>query len=145
MTKPTNRVLTLATKVNRLFEVYRARHETEQTEDEVAKSVSSIIGRSVSACQVRALRSGTTAPPDPGLIDGLIQHFAVPPEYLKTDGERAEQLDTQLRLLAATRDAGVKRLALRGGALDAETVEVILDIVKAIPSEDPGKDPSEGQ
>lgn len=140
MTKPTDRVLTLATKVNRLFEVYRARHETEQTEDEVAKSISSIIGRSVTACQVRALRLGTNGPPDPGLIDGLVQHFSVPPEYLKTNGERAEQLDTQLRLLAATRDAGVKRLALRGGTLDADTIEVVFDIMKAVPSEDPTED-----
>jgi hypothetical protein len=136
MTQPTGSKLTLATKVNRLFEVYRARHEVEQTEEEVAKSLSYIIGRSVSADQVRALRLDEAAAPDPDLIDGLIQHFTIPPEYLKTEGGRAEKLDTQLRLLAAARDAGVKRLALRGGALDADAIEVILDIVKAIPTED---------
>jgi hypothetical protein len=136
MTKSADNELTLATKVNRLFEVYRARHETEQTDHDVAMSISRIIGKPVSVDEVRALRRDADTAPDPDLIDGLIVHFAVPPEYLKTAGTRAKQLDTQLRLLAAARDAGVKRLALRGAVLDAGAIDVVLDIVKEIPAED---------
>ena len=132
MTKSTSKALTLGAKVNRLFDVYRGRHETEQTDDDVAKSISRIIGKPITNEQVRALRRDADLAPDPELIDGLIKHFAAPPEYLKTNGARAEQLDTQLRLLAAARDAGVKRLALRG-ALDADAIQVLIDIVEELP------------
>ena len=135
MTNSTDNTLTLASKVNRLFEVHRSRHETEQTDDDVADSISRIIGKAVSVDQVRALRRGSDVAPDPDVIDGLIEHFAIPPEYLKTSGARAEQLDTQLRLMAAARDAGVKRLALRGGALDADAIQLVLGIVKELPAE----------
>jgi hypothetical protein len=135
MTATNDVALTLAAKVNRLFDVYRSRDESEQPTDAVAKSVSSILGRPVSAAQISALRIESTAAPDPDILHGLVSHFGIPSEYLTTSGPRAEQVDKQLRLLAAARDAGVKRLALRGGAAN-DAADEVLDIIKQMPAED---------
>lgn len=132
--------LTLAAKINRLFYVYRSRNESEQSVDSVATSVSEIIGRPVSGAQISALRADDTADPEPDVIRGLISHFGIPGEYLTTMGSRAEHLDKQLRLLAAARDAGVKQLALRGGAA-TEALDAMLDIFERVPAE--GSHPSD--
>ncbi|MGA9374257.1 MAG: hypothetical protein WBV64_04375 [Mycobacterium sp.] len=106
--------LTLASKVNRLFELYRTRDEPEQSEVVVARSVSRILGRAVAATEIADLRIEGSDDADPALVKGLVRHFGVPEAYLTTSGAHANNLDKQLRLLVAARDAGVKRLALRG-------------------------------
>lgn len=135
MTATNDVALTLAAKINRLFDVYRSRDESEQPADAVAKSVSSILGRPVAGAQISALRIESTAAPDPDILHGLVRHFGIPSEYLTTSGPRAEQVDKQLRLLAAARDAGVKRLALRGGAAN-DAADEVLDIINQVPAED---------
>ncbi|MGC2654977.1 MAG: hypothetical protein WA317_15600 [Mycobacterium sp.] len=129
-----NAHLTLAAKINRLFYVYRSRNESEQSVAAVATSVSEIIGRPVSAAQINALRAHDATVPEPDVIRGLISHFGIPSEYLTTMGARAEHVDKQLRLLAAARDAGVRQLALRGGAA-TEALEAMLDILGKVPAE----------
>jgi hypothetical protein len=126
--------LTLAEKINRLFYVYRARNASEQSVDAVAASVSKIIGRPVSAAKIMALRAHDTEVAEPDVIRGLISHFGIPDEYLTTMGPRVKHLDSQLRLLAAARDAGVKQLALRGVAA-SDALDEMLEIVERIPAE----------
>jgi len=135
MTATNDAALTLAAKINRLFDVYRSRDESEQPVDAVAESVSAILGREVSGAQIGALRIESTAQPDPAILHGLVSHFGIPGEYLTTSGPRAEHVDKQLRLLAAARDAGVKRLALRGGAA-TDAADEVLDVIKRMPAED---------
>jgi len=135
MTATNDAALTLAAKINRLFDVYRSRDESEQPVDAVAESVSAILGREVSGAQIGALRIESTAQPDPAILHGLVSHFGIPSEYLTTSGPRAEHVDKQLRLLAAARDAGVKRLALRGGAA-TDAADEVLDVIKRMPAED---------
>jgi hypothetical protein len=98
-------------------------------------SVSEIIGRPVSAAQISALRVCETTIAEPDVIRGLIRHFGIPGEYLTTMGPRAQNLDKQLQLLAAARDAGVKQLALRGGAATG-ALDEILDIIGNMPAEE---------
>jgi hypothetical protein len=124
--------LTLAVKINRLFQVYRSRKESEQSVEIVARSVSRIIGRTIAAEQINALRLGSAASIDSDVLAGLVEHFGVPTGYLTTTGAEAIHLDTQLRLLAAARDAGVKRLALRGGG-SIEAVAKLLESVSGVP------------
>ena len=135
MTATNDAGLTLAAKVNRLFDVYRSRDESEQPVEAVAESVSGILGRPVSGAQIGALRIESTAQPDPAILHGLVSHFGIPSEYLTTSGPRAQHVDKQLRLLAAARDAGVKRLALRGGAA-TDAADEVLDVIKRMPAED---------
>lgn len=133
MTDCVNGDLTLCAKINRLFDVFRARDESEQSVQAVADSVTRIIGKSVTAEQLTSLRVQAAGEPDPAIIDGLARHFLVPREYLTTTGPRADAVDKQLRLLVAARDAGVKRLALRGGTLDTEAMHAVFNVVKQIP------------
>lgn len=116
--KQTEDTLTLSAKVNRLFDAFRARHEPEQTEEAVAQSVSHLLGRTVVASEIAALRRGGNGEVAPDLLGGLVRHFGVPHAYLATSGSRADSLDKQLQLLVAARDAGVERLALRGMDLE---------------------------
>lgn len=111
--------------------MFRARHEAEQSETAVAQSVSRLCGRAVSADEIAALRDEGASHVDSELISGLIRHFGVPEDYLTTNGPRTENVDKQLQLLAAARDAGVKRLALRG--VDASTeLESILQVLRSL-------------
>lgn len=132
--------LTLATKINRLFYVYRSRNDAEQSVDAVATSVSAIIGRPISATQISALRTADTTAAEPDVIRGLISHFGVPCEYLTTTGPRAEHFDRQLRLLAAARDAGVRQLALRGVTAGTVAIDEILEIIDVVPAEEAGSE-----
>jgi hypothetical protein len=122
-------VLSLATKINRLFEVFRSRDEFEQSEEAVARSVSRFAGHAVSAGEIHALRTGDELACDPEVIAGLVAHFGIPAAYLTSAGPQAENLDQQLQLLAAARDAGVKRLALRG---EAPGLDSAIAVVKEI-------------
>jgi hypothetical protein len=112
-TESGNRPLPLTTKINRLFDVYRSRGECEQSTAEVAASLSQLVDRVVSCDELAEIRTGALSPANDVLL-GLSRHFGVPMEYLDTAGQRADDLDKQLRLLAAVRDAGVQQLALRG-------------------------------
>jgi hypothetical protein len=122
-------------RLNRLFHVYRSRHEAEQSTESVAISVSRLIGRTVSASEISALRTPASDPAPPDLIKGLVTHFGVPEYYLLEDGPRTIELDRQLCLLAAARDAGVRWLALRGESSE-QTVEKLLEIIARVPAED---------
>lgn len=118
--------LTISARINRLFDVCRGRAESPQTTAEVAVALSRLIGRAVSHDELDTVRAGS-CPPSPELLVGLSRHFGVPVEYLDTTGQRVEELDKQLRLLAAVRDAGVQQLALRGAPLPcAEALTAIL-------------------
>lgn len=140
--------VTLADKVNRLFDVHRARDESEQSIDDVAASVSRILGRRVAPEEINALRVPTATDPDVTLLEGVVRHFSIPLEYLTTDGPRAGNLDRQLRLLAAARNAGVKRLALRRLNTDDASLQRLLDEIEMrttdmpTDSADPGPIPS---
>ncbi|VBA59714.1 hypothetical protein [Mycobacterium attenuatum] len=114
MTDISDPTLTFAVKLDRLFNVCRSRDQPEQSAEEVARSVSHIIGRSVTGSQISALRHESAPTPEQDIARGLATHFGVSAEYLTSAGAHAEHVDKQLRLLAAARDAGVKRLSLRG-------------------------------
>lgn len=122
--------LTLAVKVNRLFDVCHARDQAEPTSEAVAASIGEIIGRPVSVDEVDSVRNESDRDPDPALIDGLTKLFQVPREYLTTTGIRVIELDNQLRLLAAVRDAGIRSMALRGNISSAHP---LLTVVNQIP------------
>lgn len=120
MTDTSDPTLTFATKLDRLFNVCRPRDQPEQSAEEVAASVSHITGRFVTGSQISALRHESATTPANDIIRGLATHFGVSAEYLTSTGAHAEHVDKQLRLLVAARDAGVKRLTLRGDpAIDA--------------------------
>ncbi|WP_280385888.1 hypothetical protein [Nocardia wallacei] len=117
-------VVGLPTRVNRLFSTLHARGEPEQNVEGVAVSVSAMLGRTVPSTAITALRSDPHAAvsSDTELLEALARHFRVQVEYLTGPADEVVVIDRQLRLLAATRDAGVQHLDLRGDELDVDAL-----------------------
>uniref|UniRef100_UPI003F4976E3 hypothetical protein n=1 Tax=Nocardia suismassiliense TaxID=2077092 RepID=UPI003F4976E3 len=115
-------VLPLSAKVDRLFAVFHTRTQPEQSNDDVARSISTILDREVEASELTALRNGAGdgRGAEVNLLAALAAHFQVPLDYLTDSGSVAAAIDRELRLLAAARDAGVRHLALRGDEVDIE-------------------------
>ncbi len=111
----------LNARVTQLFATFHGRGEPQQSDDHVAQAVSARLGRAVDSDQIAALRSGAdTDHTDPQLLVALAEHFQVPAAYLIGDDGAVITIDRELRLLAAARDAGVRRLELRGTKIGVE-------------------------
>ncbi|WP_280471296.1 hypothetical protein [Nocardia cyriacigeorgica] len=111
----------LSARVSRLFATFHARSAPEQSVDDVARSVSAMLGRIVPGAEIAALRAGEYDRDfaDPQILAALAKHFGVPPAYLAgVDAAAVRQVEKELLMLAATRDAGVRSLNLRGKKID---------------------------
>ncbi|CRY84608.1 hypothetical protein SAMN05421776_11318 [Nocardia farcinica] len=111
----------LSARVSRLFATFHARSAPEQSVDDVARSVSAMLGRIVPGAEIAALRAGEYDRDfaDPQILAALAKHFGVPPAYLAgADATAVRQVEKELLMLAATRDAGVRSLNLRGKKID---------------------------
>lgn len=129
---------TLDARVTQLFATFHGRGEPQQTDEHVAQAVSARLGRAVDPAQVAALRSNGDADHiDPQLLMALAEHFQVPAAYLIGEDGAVTTIDRELRLLAAARDAGVRRLELRGTAISAE--ELIARLQQLAESEQPNR------
>ncbi|NUS42843.1 MAG: hypothetical protein HOQ24_04015 [Mycobacteriaceae bacterium] len=123
--------LTTAARIDRLFATFHARSEPAQSAHEVAETMSAVLGRPVDAAAVTRLRAGED-PGDAAALAALARHFGVPASYLTDSGPEVARLHRTLELLAEVRDAGVRRLALRG---TPEPDDAILDTVLGILAE----------
>lgn len=130
---------TVAARLDRLFRTFHSRSEPEQSESAVAQSVGQILGYPVPAQSVAEVRAGAAAA-DPKLLTGLARHFGVREDYLLGPAADAKPLHDKLKLLADARDAGMQRLALRGGVSDnTEVLDKVLDILNRL---DADKEPA---
>ncbi|WP_067721703.1 hypothetical protein [Nocardia yamanashiensis] len=115
-------MLALSAKLDRLFDAFRLRGTTPQTEDDVARSVTAKLGKAVPASEIRRMRAGGSegaSPSDPAVLAAIADHFGVPAAYLlDSAGDAVQATDKWVRMIAAARDAGVRGLALRGDAID---------------------------
>lgn len=129
--------LPLSVRVNRLFDIFHRRSEPEQSNTDVASAVAAIVDRAVSAADLESLRDGARdadGAVDAELLTALARHFQVPPAYLTdADGDVAVgEIDRQLRLLSAARDAGVGHLGLRGSEPDIEALTALFAGLSAV-------------
>jgi hypothetical protein len=120
---------TVAARLDRLFRTFHTRAEPEQSDATVADSVGEIVGYPVTEQTIAAVRAGV-GHADPKLLAGLAQHFGVREDYLLGSAADAKPLHDKLRLLADARDAGMQRLALRGGVSEnTEVLDRVLEIL----------------
>lgn len=119
----------LAYKVNRLFESLTRPDGREYTHEEVAEAIASRGGPSISAPYLWQLRNGKRDNPTKKHLEALADFFEVNPAYF-FDEEKARDIDSQLELLAAMRDAGVKDIALRARKLSPEMREFISGVIR---------------
>lgn len=112
--------LPLSGKINRLFATFHGRGEPEKTEPAVAAALTATLHRTIEPAYLAQLRAGSedtrpeSVPRD--LLDALARHFGVAVEYLHDHTEMARQIDQELDLLAALREASVTAVELRGEA-----------------------------
>jgi transcriptional regulator with XRE-family HTH domain len=115
---------TLADKINRLFDVMHPSGRGPLSNEEVAAAINARGGPTISPSYLWLLRTGRRDNPGKHHLDALARYFGVNPAYF-FDDTIAEQIGAELDLLAAMRDAGVKRLALRAAGLSREALAAI--------------------
>ncbi|MFC9999633.1 hypothetical protein [Nocardia sp. NPDC127526] len=123
-TDNTTAPLPRSNRVAQLFATFHIASAPEQSAGDVARAVSALTQRIVSADDIAALRApeNDRSPADAELLAALAQHFQVPAVYLTGDDAAAADIHRELRLLAAARDAGVRHLALRGDDIDIDVL-----------------------
>jgi transcriptional regulator with XRE-family HTH domain len=116
-----------AQKLDRLFRTIHPRTRGEYTYDEVAQAIQET-GESISGAYISMLRRGLRVNPTRKHIAALAQFFGVSPLYF-FDDEEAAKIDANLDLLAALRDAGVRRIALRASVLQPDLQAALGDFI----------------
>ena len=118
---------TFAEKLDHLFRTVHPGNRGEYTYDEVAQAIQDT-GVSISGTYIWMLRTGRRDNPTKKHIAALAQFFGVTPLYF-FDDEEAAKIDAQLDLLAALRDAGVRRIALRASVLQPNLLAAVGDLI----------------
>jgi len=114
----------LADKINRLFEVMHPRGRGPLSNEEVAAEITAGGGATISASYLWLLRTGKRNNPTASHLEALARYFGVTPAYF-FDEEVAGDIERELDLLKAMRDAGVKHLALRASGLTPDVLSAI--------------------
>lgn len=129
--EPTTGSAGLAAKLDRLFTTMRPSPDREYTHDEVAQAIGTGGGPTISATYVWQLRTGRRDNPTKRHLEALAGFFGVAPAYF-FDDERAGEIERQLALVAAMRDAGVRSVALRASGLSQQSIDALLLMVERV-------------
>jgi transcriptional regulator with XRE-family HTH domain len=121
---------TLAQKLDHLFATVHPA-KGEYTHEEVATGIRERGGPTISATYVWQLRKGLRDNPTKHHIEALAGFFGVPASYF-LDDDTAAEIDAQLELLAAIRDAKVAELALRAQGLSSASLATIADMIERV-------------
>lgn len=131
MPAPEPEPTSLATKIDKLFQVVRKPNREQYSHDEVAKACREATGESFSTTYLWQLRTGRRDNPTKRHLEALAQFFQVSPAYF-FDDEQSAKIAEELELLGALRDAGVRNVALRAVTLSPAGLDTISDMIDAI-------------
>lgn len=121
----------LASKLAHLFETVRAPGGKRYSDEEVARGVGQDEESTISANYIYLLRTGRRDNPTKRHLEAIARFFHVPPAYF-FDDELGEQIHRELELLAALRDTGVRKVALRAAAMPRRQVESLLALMQQL-------------
>ncbi|WP_283134542.1 helix-turn-helix domain-containing protein [Rhizohabitans arisaemae] len=122
---------TLADRLNYLFATVRESGRREYSNDEVASAVGRDQEVTISASYLWYLRTGQRDNPTLKHITALARFFGVPVAYF-FDEAVAVQVESELALVAAMRDARVRDLALRADGLSAASLDSLREVVARV-------------
>lgn len=126
---------TLADRLNHLFAVVRpAGRARGYSNPEVAREVSARGDVQISPQYLWALRNGSRDNPTLKQLEALAEFFGVPAAYFLSD-ERAADIDEQLSVLAAARDADVREIMQRSSTLSGPDRLAVLRIIQRLSGE----------
>lgn len=123
--RPTVARPALAAKINRLFDTMHPAGQKPVSNAKAAADIRQRYGVDISANYLWMLRNGQRDNPTMRHLQALAQYFGVDAGYFFDTGRSAE-IDSELELVAALRDAGVREVALRA----AEVTEVSREAIR---------------
>jgi transcriptional regulator with XRE-family HTH domain len=121
----------LAEKIELLFDTVRPPGRGPYTHDEVASAIARDGGPTISATYIWMLRKGQRDNPTKKHLEALARFFGVSPLYF-FDDTAAPQVEEQLALIAALRDADVRRLTLRAARVSPESLGSIAQVIERV-------------
>jgi hypothetical protein len=126
--------LSLSTRLNRLFDLVRPLNAPEHTNAQVAAAASISLGYTVHTSSIEHLRDGIDPGNDILVLSAVAKHFSIPGYYLCGSATEYMQFDIQLQNLIATREAGVKFVALRSHSdrLSAAAVDELSALICSV-------------
>ncbi len=123
---------TLAQKLDRLFRTMHSGGRSEYTYREVATRIREQGGpRKMSPTYLWQLRTGLRDNPSRRHLEALAAFFGVPVTYFFDDVVTA-QIDADLDLVRALRDAPIRTIAVRAADLSPEGLSAIADMVEHV-------------
>jgi len=124
---------TLAGKLDRLFQVVRPPgQDREYSYKEVAAAITERGGPATTANYLYLLRSGRRDNPGKKLLEALAAFFGTNVNYFYDNTASSNDLDEEMRLLAALRDGSIRQLALRSLDLSPRNLSHIMGIVDQV-------------
>lgn len=121
----------LAGKLDLLFRTKHAGGEAEVKYRDVALALAERGGPTVTETYLYMLRTGRRTNPRVELLSALAGYFEVPLSYFFED-DATGPVSSQLRLLAAMRDAGVDQVALRAADLSPAGRDQLAQLIEQL-------------
>lgn len=118
----------LSIKLNKLFDTMRKPSEPPLSNAAAAEAITRKTGVSISSAYLWQLRTGVKTNPTVTHLRAIAQFFGVAPSYLVDPGIDPD-IDAQLNLLQAMRDAGVRDLAMRASGLTPQALNSLRAMV----------------
>lgn len=119
MTEPPGVGASLAEKLDYLFEVARPPGEDRRYTAREIVAAMNTAGFPMSAAHMSDLRRGDATNPTRQVMTGLAHVFDIRAAYLLDDPKAVEEVEAELELRRAQRDADVVDIALRVAGLDS--------------------------
>lgn len=128
--------ISLAHKVNRLFDFYHRRGEPQVDVQSVAVVLGQKLDRQVDPDYLTALREGSIAQgeADQQVLVALCEFFGVDKKYLTEVAGRDIDIDQRLRLWIIVRDKGLDYFAARANGLTRVEFEALIAELQALPA-----------
>jgi transcriptional regulator with XRE-family HTH domain len=135
----------LAERLDHLFATVHPAGRGPYSLREAADAINAKAGAQlVSAAYLSQLRSGQRTEPSHSRLAAIADFFGVNALYFTADAARAGETDRQLDALAAMRDAGVRRVALRSSGISEQGLEAVLSMIEHVRRLE-GLPPDDGQ
>lgn len=133
---------TLAGIIDKLFKTIKRPNGREHSMEEVAKWCTVWLrernqAKSFSKEYMRQLRSGLATNPTKGHLEALAAFFDVDPAIF-LDSEKSRQIQADLELVAALRDADVHAVALRALSLTPADRAQVMELMRTLQADRAG-------
>lgn len=119
---------TFAELLDYLFKEVHPNDRGSYTYAEVSKGIRDTSGVAISASAIQQLRTGINTNPKMQTIRALAGFFGVSPGYF-FDEDVAKRTRAEIQVVAAMRDQGVRKVALRANGLSTSSLQMLNAVI----------------